>query len=413
VTALFKKLDDVFNTSFQAGSWYLPDGLYQDTLESQFSGQNLDQLFHELPELNEYTKVASPGILKRICVNGKSFVVKSVPTEDLAAQRNELKSGIAIFETVRKLAPSPITKFKFDLEITVPEAIFCTNTGRILSVMQLHPYPTLDEVLIRSSIDKQSMLEHLKNIRTMYDFFSSQGIFWRDMAPRNILLDEGNLSPRYIVLDFEKTQIGVKDLSVAEQKFWRGAVISEEFLSACGEEMALKVFGDKYDPSSWDVENTEFIARVDMRREIECIVYVNDTRNISVGEYNLIDMRLAATRSPIQDKYDETYFPGKMCFFTDHILGPVYDRKLNEIFLVAEASGNMLSTCKNIHNAMVAAGADVKDLICVSRNSNVLFHEQTLKVCIDDLYNRTVGENRSIDLFLSSFGASETIRAGE
>lgn len=376
------------------------------SLEYCFDAENLDTLFDRLPELNEYTKVASPGILKRVSANGHSFVVKSALAEDIAAQRNELKSGLAILDAVKKFAPSPIARFGFDLTITVPEAVLCTTAGRIMSVMLLHPFPTLDEILVRSEGRTGTMMGHLENVRSLYDFFSQHGIFWRDMAPRNILVDERHLSPRYVILDFEKTLMDVDDLDVAEKQFWRGAVISEEFLSVCPMEAVAQVFGDKYDPPSWDTEATGNMPRADMRREIESIAYLDEGRNLTVGEYNCLDRLLVATRSPIDDGGDGSYFPGKMCFFVDHILGPAHDRKLNEVFLVTRACGQMAETCRIIHNTMVSAGADVKDMICASKDDNVFFDGDMLKDCIDDLYVRNVGEARSIDLFLGHAGIS-------
>ena len=168
-----------------------------------------------MAELNDYTRIVSPGILKRTCVEGKSFVVKSVPPADTEAQRNELKSALAILEVVNRLAPSPATRLGFDVTVTVPEAACRTRTGRILSVMPLHPYPTLDAVLVRYEGGPDDMSEHLENGRALYDLFSRHGIFWQDMAPRNILVDGRRAPPRYVILDFEKTRMTRKRASGA------------------------------------------------------------------------------------------------------------------------------------------------------------------------------------------------------
>ena len=297
---VYTNLDDMFDTPFQVDvAWFLPDGRHRKDIEAFFIGKNLEDVFKALPELNEYTKIASPGILKRFSVNGKSFVVKSVPPEEIAAQRNELKSSLAIFDTVSKSASTPITHFGFDLEITIPEAIFCTAQGRCLALMQLHPYPTLDEILVRANGDTDTIVGHLGNVRKLYDFFAQHRIFWRDMAPRNILVDQSDLSPRYIILDFEKTQVAVENIDEAEERFWRGAVISEEFLSACGFASVDAVFGDKYDPGTWNENEPQTMTRAEMRREISSIVYLDGERDLTIGAYNRLDKLLAKTRAPL------------------------------------------------------------------------------------------------------------------
>ena len=69
--------------------------------------------------------------------------------------------------------------------------------------------------------------------------------------------------------------VGVNDLSEAEEKFWRGAVISEEFLSVCSPEIVAEVFSDKFDPASWDMLAGGEMPREGMRREIESMVSCN------------------------------------------------------------------------------------------------------------------------------------------
>ena len=128
---------------------------------------------------------------------------------------------------------------------------------------------------------------------------------------------------------------------------------------------------------------------------------------MTIGEYNFLDMSLIKTRSPVRSKNGNVYFPGKMCFFVDHILGPVYDRKLNEIFLAVSFKGKMGKVCKTVHKAMVSAGATVKDMISLSRDDKMLFDGLKMKDCIDKLYAKHVGNERSIELFTGNFKGSQ------
>lgn len=399
MTAIYRDLDEMLGASLASDAiWFLPEGRHRDELERYFTTRDPETLFGRMAELNDYTRVVSPGILKRACVKGKPFVVKSVPAEETAVQHNELKSALAILDVVNRLAPSSVARLGFDVTVIVPEAVCRTRTGRILSVMLLHPYPALDAILIRCEGRPDDMREHLENIRTLYDFFSHHGIFWQDMAPRNILVDGNHASLHYVILDFEKTRTDVGDLAAAETGFWRGAVISEEFLSVCGTQAVAGIFGDKYDPSSWDTLSTEIMPGEAMRREIACIVRHNAGRAVTVGEYNRLDRLLAATRPPVRDG------SGRMCFFTDHILGPAYDRRLNEIFLVAQANGRMDETCGTVHDAMISAGAG--EMVCRTGDGRISFEGDVLRDCIDALYAQHVGEDRTIERLLGPAAAS-------
>lgn len=389
-------------------TWYSPQGSYRKELESFFADRDMEILFDQLPELNRYTKIVSPGILKCACVSGQRFVIKSVPPGEVEMQLNELKCGFQVFNAIDKFAPSPITLFGFDLSITIPEAIVATRTGRMMSVMLMHPFPTLDEVLMRIGDEEDRMLGHLRNVRRLYDFFSSHGIFWRDMAPRNILVDERHLCPRYVLLDFEKTRVSVNYTNDIEKEFWRGAVISEEFMSVCGEQAVAQVFSDKFDPSSWNTEEKGQMPSENMRREVECILNSHGERSPTVGEYNCLDRYLIKTRSPIRDGDGTIFFPGKMSFLVDHILGPAYDRKLNEVFLVAQIRGKMKKVCKTIHKTMSSAGASIKDIFLFSWEGNIHFDDEMFKECIDSLYAKYVREEGTIKQFMGVEKRSDT-----
>ena len=143
-----------------------------------------------------------------------------------------------------------------------------------------------------------------------------------------------------------------------------------------------------------------------MRREIACIVRHNAGRAVTVGEYNHLDRLLAATRPPVRDGSGRTCFPGKMRFFTDHILGPVYDCRLNEVFLAAPADGRMDETCRTVHDAMISAVADAGEVVCRDTDGGISFDGGVLRDCIDALYAQQVGEDRTIERLLGPAAAS-------
>ena len=79
------------------------------------------------------------------------------------------------------------------------------------------------------------------------------------MAPRNILVDQRNITTRYIIIDFEKTISISDEKTYKEIDFWRGAVLSEEFSSMCSFDELYLIFGDKYNPKLWDFKNVDIM----------------------------------------------------------------------------------------------------------------------------------------------------------
>ena len=392
---IYKNIDEILDTNFDAnGVWFSQSSDYACDIERVLIDENLDEFFENLPELNDYTQIACPGILKATFLGQQGFVFKSAGRDGIAAQRNELATALHIAEIMHRFAPSPITNFDFDVDICVPEAIFCTEQRRFYSVMKLYPYPTLDEILITDPFSADAHSKHLLNVRALYEFFATHNIFWADMAPRNILVDSTNQSPRYIILDFEKTQTNVKNVNQAKKDFWRGAVISQEFASVCSQDLIDEVFGDRYRPDEWDFDDESSMPVSEMRNEIAAIVRHIPDETVTRGRYNKLDRVLVSTRAPLWLDHEDVIFPGKMCFFTDHILGPIYERKLNEIFLKAKADGKFELIARAIHTSMKLAGGSVADLICASQSSPEKFKSEVLAKSIDLIYSDRIGSQR-------------------
>lgn len=388
--------------------WFNSDPCASKLQSSFLKTSDIGSLFAKLPELSGYTAIASPGILKRLIIGDMVFVLKSVPIAEISAQKNEITSSIFIRDCMNDHAPSPISIFGFDVEIVAPEAFFGTLDGRIVTVMQYHAFPTLDEILLTEA-NPSKKLKYLQDVRSLYDFFSSYGIFWKDMAPRNILVDRRNLTTRYIILDFEKTKLLEIDHVDEELAFWRGAVLSEEFVSSCGLSLVNRVFGDKFDPTQWDFADKEELHLSHIRREILAIVTFDGTEHLQRGEYNLLDRQLIKTREPFVRANGEICFPGKLCFFVDHIFGPEYDRKLNEIFLAAQYQDSLVETACEIDEAFNNAGIPIVRLVSRSNQLKTADNLDSIRSVIDDLYSKWVRDDRPISIFGSCLNMDERI----
>lgn len=373
--------------------WASSDGLERAFRQWIASYPILKDFFVTLDELNDFTRIVSPGILKKVKIEWAYYVIKSTTHIDDKVQINEIARAFDIQKLLLKHVPSPITSFGFDVSIAVPQAVTVSAQGDIFSLMEYFPFPTLDGVFLSNSSDVQKIF-HLKNIRRLYEFFSSHGMLWKDMAPRNILLDQSHVTPRYILLDFEKTKyIAPADFVEAESLFWKGPVISEEFASSCSLVHLREVFGDRYHLDQWDYNPLELMPNHQMRRELKDIVQKYG-RSITMGEYHFLDRQLVSTREPIVTFDDEMIYPGKICFLVDHVLGPEYDRALNELYIAASLKNELVLVVKTIHNILLNAGILIRDLFCsLELKKNVKFPADEMKNAITDLYNRYVDDD--------------------
>ena len=64
-------------------------------------------------------------------------------------------------------------------------------------------------------------------------------------------------------------------------------------------------------------------------------------------EYNRLDRAFISIRIPFELE-NETIFPGKIGFLIDHILGPKYDRMMNELFIIAFKQGQFEQLASDI-----------------------------------------------------------------
>ena len=93
---------------------------------------------------------------------------------------------------------------------------------------------------------------------------------------------------------------------------------------------------------------------------------MNDSSLVNRHHYNSLDRKLIEIRGPIEDNLGKVYFPGKYSFIFDHILGPIIDRKVNELFLAAKIEGRFIEEVKFFDRLLYDNGVKVTDFVSAS-----------------------------------------------
>ena len=310
-TQLVTTIEELFSKGNQGFFiWISSEGKECETISKLHSTPYCNQLIEMQDELSEFTALTAPGMLKRICiVDNETVVSKSSVNRSISVVQNEVIASInaaSVFQSVR------FERATEDINIqTVPILAVIKANGVVYTLMRYSPFPTLDEILVCNP-NRQLQKAYLEKLKTLFQLLYSKGFYWRDLAPRNILVDETSITPTFIILDFEKSG-PVNDIEMPLEVFWRGSVISEEIASLCYLDVILEVFSDYYQPSSWcaKIESNELSSF--MRREVKDIL-MNDSRLVNRHHYNSLDRKLIEIRGPIEDNL------AHLCHFTHHYL---------------------------------------------------------------------------------------------
>ena len=366
-TQLVATIEELFSKSNQGFFiWISSEGKKYESISKLHRTPYCNQLIEMQDELSGFTALTAPGMLKRICiVDSETVVSKSSVNRSISVVQNEVIASInatVLFRNIR--LERAIENFRIQ---TVPILAVIKANGVVYALMCYSPFPTLDEILICNP-NRQSQKAYLEKLKTLFEVLYSRGFYWRDLAPRNILVDETRLMPTLIVLDFEKSGL-VKDIAMPLEVFWRGSVISEEIASLCYLDVILDVFSDYYQPSTWCTNNESIELSSFMRREVKDIL-MNDDSLMTRHNYNSLDRKLIEIRGPIEDSFGKIYFPGKYSFIFDHILGPIIDRKVNELFLAAKIEGRFIEEVKFFYRLLFDNGIKATDFVS-SSNSGV------------------------------------------
>lgn len=238
---------------------------------------------------------------------------------------------------------SSVKDGKISINIAAPFALVNDNySGNVYALYKRYMGASLEEILY-STKSRAKRRRYLIHFKLIMEALLARGIWWGDMSPRNILVNESSGQLSYALIDFEKTKIFSN--SVTKQKkveYWRGQVFIEELCVVCPISEVLEVFQNYFNPKGWDFGSQKSIA-FNLRPDIDALLTGRDVKHISLGEYNTLDRTILDIRKPsIDPKSCDYYYPGTIGFKIEHYLSSIgddtasdYDRKTTEVLLAA------------------------------------------------------------------------------
>jgi hypothetical protein len=263
------------------------------------------------------------------------------------------------------------------------------------------PGETLEELLLNTKVPHESRQQHLKNYRLCLDFLFENGIVWRDMSPRNVLVEQ-NGCILYHFVDFEKVDVWDGPLSLQSRiDACRAQFCVEEFGVISLREELLDTFSGLFLPDQWDLQSgapLPFPPRV----EIAAVLAGRGIEQVSIGEFNRLDQQIQEVRCPrIDPTTGNLVRPGLLGFRVEHYLSlsadidsSDYDRKTTEVLLAAHAINRLIQSvhCLSTYVDNLEAAIIVAEFDAILQNGNSRFIKysdpEALRLCaaIDVLY---------------------------
>ncbi|MBC6445047.1 MAG: hypothetical protein GDA50_06390 [Alphaproteobacteria bacterium GM202ARS2] len=211
---------------------------------------------------------------------------------------------------------------------------------------------TLEELLLTNDLCGARRNSLLKQYRRCLDVLFDHGVVWRDMSPRNIIVEAGlDGGDVFHLVDFEKTELHESPLSLDERtSACRMQFCVEELGVICERSELLQTFDGLFDPQSWDFESTAALG-TPPRAELADLLNARHVGTpISVGSLNMLDKEVYEIRRPRRKPNGDLIRPGLLGFRTEHYLSLMpeidatdYDRKVTEILLTAERAGRLFA----------------------------------------------------------------------
>ncbi len=202
---------------------------------------------------------------------------------------------------------------------------------------------SLEDLLIKEG-NQSARHNYLAHYRLILDALYDKGIVWGDMSPRNIIVKQTEQNISYHILDFEKTQVMDKPISLENRKeYCRGQICAEELCAICSIEEAHECFRGYFNIKEWDFDSKK-TSGFPKRPEVVDILYGRDIYNATLGEYNRTDREminlLIHGTNPVNKK---RRFPSHLKFKVEHYLSCAnyadakdYERKITEVLFAAK-----------------------------------------------------------------------------
>lgn len=260
---------------------------------------------------------------------------------------------------------------------------------------------TLEELLIRDDLPQDLRRQHLDNYRRSLDILFDHGVVWRDMSPRNIIVERRN-GEVYHFVDFEKVEVREGPLDkLSRIEACRTQFCVEEFGVICPEKEVLDTFSGLFVPHEWDVQSDAPLPFVP-RPEIAAVLAGRGLDRVSEGLFNRLDQQVWEVRRARFDSCTGRLVrPGLLGFRVEHFLSlsmdidcSDYDRKTTEVLLAANAEGQLMEAfhCLSTYADQLESAIIVAEFDAILTEGSSRFFRypereaQLLCGAIDELY---------------------------
>ncbi len=372
----FSKITTTVNNGTVA---YLSDEHFRELFLRLFEdvggqiGEFIERQF-DLPALNA---LVNQGVVKTWHFpDGTKVVSKRTNPKKRGKLFDELRNYAKITQQIRsnsQLLSQDDLKTEFKIKITPPFAVIAdAKTGFYYALSKAISGTTLEDILLKEQGQKVRE-RYIGHYRQILDTLFNHGILWGDMTPRNIIVEHVHGQLIYNLLDFEKTSVTTHSLELKDRKMQcRGQLFAEEFCLLCSPAEVQKYFGDYFNPAEWDL-NSDRKPDFYPRPEVSDIMRGRNLRNVTLGEYNRLDLDMLNARIP--NGNNKNPFPGYINFKVEHYLSCAnfsdasdYERKTTEILIFAKKQNYYDSVVELLTETTDAAEA----AIVLSEFSNLL-----------------------------------------
>jgi hypothetical protein len=231
-------------------------------------------------------------------------------------------------------------------------AFWDPGTQRSYALWLDRPGISLEDLLLGGGITTAQRTHLLSQCRRCLDAFFDRGIVWRDMSPRNLLVNASAEGGWLLhLVDFEKVDVLDGPLSPGEREAaCRTQFCVEEFGVVCSEAELLATFAGLFHPQNWDLDSDAPLPNAP-RAELAAVLAGRAvSQPVSIGAFNRLDQAVYQVRRPHSRQDGRTIYPGLLGFRAEHYLSlsadidcADYDRKLTEVLLAANATGHLFA----------------------------------------------------------------------
>ena len=338
-------LPSVFNGEIKAGYLVYWAGSCDEECLCLFEDAkwHLRALIDAQPDLPGINSLVREGLVKSLTLpTGRQVITKR---NNPSKQGRFLSEQYNVSEIVSRLGLPTQQSFvrvtnELHLKVIRPFAVIadCAE-GAFYSFSNFEVHPTLEHILLTEKKAKKRY-RYLAMARQVLEHLYSNGIVWGDMAPRNILVQEGGGTTTFLLLDFEKTAFTDGAVPIVQRlEHARGPMCIEEFGAVCSLPEVVRCFEGYFDPAGWRELDSSPIPFSKPKREVMDILKASGFDRPTLGQYNKMEWLMIGVRFPFVGEDGILRLPLHTSFKVDHYLGAEYDRKTTELFMKAKSYG--------------------------------------------------------------------------